>query len=46
VTCRSRKYVAAIRVNGKYRYLGAFNTVEEAAQAYARAYLREHGGPP
>jgi len=40
------KYQAQIRVNGVNKHLGLFDTAEEAAQAYARAYLREHGGPP
>jgi len=42
----SRKYFAAIWVNGHVMHLGNFGTVEEAAQAFARAYLRQHGGPP
>jgi len=42
----SEKYRAEIKVKNISRYLGSFDTVEEAAQAYARAYLRKHGGPP
>jgi hypothetical protein len=34
---KSGKYVAAIRVAGKKRYLGVFDTVEKASVAYARA---------
>jgi len=33
-------------VNGHGRHLGCFDTVEEAARAYARAQLRQHGEPP
>jgi len=42
----SRKYHAEIRLNGGRRYLGGFDTAEEAAQAYASAYLRQNGRPP
>lgn len=31
---------------GKEKYIGMFRYVEEAARAYARAYIEEHGGPP
>ena len=41
----SRAYTARINVNGTTRYLGSFDTAEEAAWAYARAHLRQHGGP-
>ena len=34
---KSGKYVAGIRVAGKKRYLGLFDTVEEASVAYTRA---------
>jgi hypothetical protein len=34
---KSGKYVATIRVAGKKRYLGIFDTVEKASVAYARA---------
>jgi hypothetical protein len=43
---RDLKYNAQIKVNGVLRHLGYFDTAEEAAQVYARAHLREHGGPP
>jgi len=33
-------------VNGRSMHLGYFDTAEEAARAFARAYLRQHGGPP
>ena len=42
----NQKYQAGISVNGRHTHLGTFDTVAEAAQVYARAYLREHGGPP
>ena len=42
----SQKYHAYISVNGAKMHLGNFDTAEEAAQAYARIYLRQHGGPP
>ena len=34
---KSGKYVAAIRVAGKKRHLGVFDTVEKASMAYTRA---------
>ena len=34
---KSGKYVAAIRVAGKKKYLGVFDTVEKASMAYTRA---------
>ena len=34
---KSGKYVASIRVVGKRRYLGVFDTVEKAGVAYTRA---------
>ena len=38
----SHKYIARI----SQEYIGMFDTVEEAARAYARAYLSQNGGPP
>jgi len=40
------KYQVVIIVDGRKRHLGGVDTAEEAAQLYARAYLREHGAPP
>jgi hypothetical protein len=31
------KYVASLRINGKHKYLGNFNTPEEAQEAYYKA---------
>jgi len=43
---RDRKYTATIKVNGRRKHLGSFGTAEEAARAYARAYLRQQSVPP
>lgn len=40
---KSKKPFAAIKVDGKLRRLGFFNTVEEAAEAYRKASLEIHG---
>ena len=40
------RYQARILVSGEMRYLGTYDTVEEAARAYARKYLEIHGEPP
>jgi len=37
---------ATIAEDGQNTRLGYFDTIEEAARAYARAYLTQHGGPP
>jgi hypothetical protein len=34
---KSGKYVARIKVAGKKKYLGLFDTIEKASVAYARA---------
>ena len=34
---KSGKYVASVKVAGKKRYLGVFDTIEKASVAYARA---------
>jgi len=39
---RTKKWVAGIRVNGTYRYLGAFRSPEAAAAAYSSAKLTMH----
>ena len=31
---RNKKYESQIRINGKKKYLGSFNTIEEASNAY------------
>ena len=43
---KNTNYKAVIYVGDSYQHLGVFETVEEAAQAHARAYVRKHGGPP
>ena len=40
---KSGKYVASIRVAGKKRYLGVFDTIEKASVAYARAAKKAFG---
>lgn len=40
VTCYRRKYVARIRVDGKSKHLGVFDTIEAASAAYRSAALR------
>lgn len=40
---QNRKWKATISVSGRNRYLGSFDTKEEAAQAYNRAALHFHG---
>jgi hypothetical protein len=37
------KYQAQIWVDKKYRYLGSFDTQEEANAAYANAAISAHG---
>jgi hypothetical protein len=39
----SRKWIAAIRINGKKKYLGIFKTAESAAACYATAAIAHHG---
>lgn len=40
---KARRWEAAIRVDGRKRYLGLFDTVQAAHAAYARAAHRMHG---
>lgn len=40
---RERKWRADIKVNGKKKYLGYFDTPEEASAAYLRAKAEHHG---
>lgn len=43
---RNCRFHANIWVRGQgAKYLGAFSTAEEAAEEFARAYLKQHGGP-
>ena len=39
---RENKFVAQIRVNGKGRQIGFFNTAEEAHEAYLKAKKQDH----
>ena len=39
-------FYSNIRINGKQRSLGTFDTAEEAATAYAKRYLAVHSAPP
>ena len=41
---RNQKYEARIAVNKKYKYLGLFNTPEEAHAAYVVAKRQHHAG--
>jgi len=41
---RDRRYVARIRIDGKYRSLGGFDTAEEAHAAYIKAKRISHQG--
>ena len=43
VTKRKNKWIAQIAANGKHHYLGIFDTVEEAAIAYAEGSKNFHG---
>jgi hypothetical protein len=35
INCKKKPYLAEIRFNGKYKYIGIFATAEEASAAYA-----------
>lgn len=41
--CKSRPWQVGIGVNRKYKYIGSYATVEEAAEAYNNAALKYHG---
>jgi len=38
VTLKKGKFISQITINGKCKYLGSFNTAEEAYQAYQHAF--------
>lgn len=38
-----KPFVAAMRIRGKYKYIGSFSTAEEAGAAYAAAALEAYG---
>lgn len=40
---KAGKYVASIKISGKYRYLGYFNDAQSAHQAYCEAAREGHG---
>ena len=40
---RTKKWQAQININGKDKYLGRFETAEEAHQAYLQAKIKYHG---
>lgn len=40
---KNSRYFAAIRVNGKHKHLGMFDTPEEAHEAYVQAAKRYYG---
>ncbi len=40
---KSKRYIAAIRINGKLNYLGYYKTIDEAAESYRNASLKYHG---
>jgi hypothetical protein len=43
VTCRSGKFLARIRINGKMTHVGTFLTAADAHQAYCRAAAEYYG---
>lgn len=36
--CKTMRYEASIRIDGKYIYLGTFDTIEDASQSYRTAF--------
>lgn len=37
-------FIASVKVDGRYRFLGAYKTVEEASEAYMEARRRHYAG--